>query len=441
MLFGLVGLAGSARANPDGIVPAPDARVLPEGGEVVLHADYAYAHDSSHITREHLGPGASDTGPLPVRRELDYTHVSHTITPGVDLGIYHDVFLSFSAPIIVSQTTELDLAPGASRDTSSTFTDGILPKQGFDARDPTVPPGGNLMFRDVARAGVPELRLGLGLAPMNQARDATKPTWKLGAELRLSVGKVQRFDPVTPSAQEGVATGVHELKLWTTVDRRFRYFEGYFEAFYQVPIVTRDASLFHDPGFGSTNVDPGQTAGGAFGLEAYLVNDAATGNQVSIDVGSKLTAHFEGRGYTEMWQIFALAGDPRLGGPLVLDADPTADGVQAMRYPGISNYEGYLESAARLAIRAKLGRHVQFAATGALAWKTQHAISFADGGVDLPTCPKGAPACETDNNDVINPGTKEVNPVAAKLIDQVGHRYIARDNVGYTIGVEAQLVF
>jgi hypothetical protein len=427
-----------AHANPAGVVPAPD---LPNGGIVQFEAEYEYEMDSARISREHTGPGADPLGALPTRREFDFHANRHTLTPKAELGLTHDFWLSIAAPIILSSSSELDLAPGTTRATSATFADGLLTGQGYDARDLATPPGGNLVFRDINRTGIPEVRLGIGFAPMSQARDATQPTWKLGAELHLSVGKVMRFDARDPGAQAGVATGVDELKLWTSVDRRFHYFEGWFEASYQQSIATRDASLYKDPGFGATNLDPGQTAGAQFGLETYLVEDAETGNRVSIDIGTRIKAHFEGRGYTEMWQVFALAGDRRLGGPLVLDADPTTDGVQALSHPGISNYESYLETAARLAIRAKLGRHVSFAALGEVIWKTDHAISFADAGTDLPTCPTGAPKCETDNNNVINPGTREVNPVYSAKIDQVGHRYLSTENFGLVLGVEAQLLF
>ena len=94
-----------------------------------------------------------------------------------------------------------------------------------------------------------------------------------------------------------------------------------------------------------------------------------------------------------------------------------------------------------MSIRARLGKHFSLAAHGELAWKTDHVISFADAGVDLPTCPTGAPRCETDNNDVINAGTQEVNPLNAKRIDLVGHRYHSEHNRGVIVGVEASLAF
>ena len=70
-----------------------------------------------------------------------------------------------------------------------------------------------------------------------------------------------------------------------------------------------------------------------------------------------------------------------------------------------------------------------------MIWKTNHVISFADAGVDLPTCPTGAPRCETNDNNLIDAGTVEVNPLHASKIDLVGHRYHAEKNR------EVQLLF
>jgi hypothetical protein len=430
----------AARGNPAGDVASAAAPGVAE--QVLFSADYEYDIDSAQITREHAGdPDTDPLAPLPRRHELDFLQTRHLVTPEVQLGVYRDVWVSFAAPIVLAQSDELDVASGVDRTTATTFIDGILPAGGFDARNPSVAPGGDVAFRGVSRAGVPELRGGIGFAPMNQARDDTKPTWKLGAELRFAIGRVMRFDAVEPGKETGVSTGVHELRLWTSVDRRYRYFEGWFDAFYQRPIYTRGTALYHDPGFGAVNTDPSQTAGVSFGLEGYLVDDPGSGNRVSVELGSRITAHFEGRGYSEMWEVFALAGDRRTAGPLVLDADPTAPGTQALSHPGVSNLENYLETSARLALRARLGAHVSFAAFGEALWRTDHVISFADAGVDLPTCPTGAPRCETDDNDQVNPGTQEVNPLHARRIDLVGHRYRAEASHGFAFGVEAHVAF
>jgi hypothetical protein len=441
LALAVVILAGRsvARGNPAGDVASAAASGTAE--RVQAEVDYELDLDRAAITRERVGdPGTDPLAPLPRRHELDFHQTRQRVTPKVELGVYRDVWISFAVPIVLAQARELDAVAGLDRTTASTFTDGILPATGFDARAPSTPPGGSLVFRGVNRAGVPELRGGVGFAPMNQARDDTKPTWKLGAELRLAIGRVMRFDAVDPGRETGVSTGIDELRLWTTVDRRYRYFEAWFEAFYQRPLYTRGGSLYHDPGFGSTNLDPGQLAGAAFGAEALLIDEPASGNRLGVELGTRMTSHFEGRGYSELWEVFAFAGDRRTAGPVVLDADPTTPGTQPFSHPGITNLESYLETSARLAVRGVLGRRLTLSAVGELTWRTDHVISFADAGVDLPTCP-AVPRCEVDDNGQVNPGTEEINPLASRRIDLVGHRYRAEAGRGYVVGLEAHLAF
>jgi hypothetical protein len=438
----VVALRASAHGNPAGDVTTTSPTSAATGALIRTEVDYEYDADSATITRERTGePGTDPLAPLPIRRELTYHQSRHLVTPRVELGVYRDLWVSLAAPIVLAQSSELDVAGGVDRTTLSTFTDGILPAAGFDATNPTVAPTGNVGFRSVTRSGISELRAGVGFAPMNQARDDTKPTWKFGIDLHLSVGGIMKFDAVDPGKETGVSTGLHELRLWTSVDRRLRYFEGWFEASYQLAIASRSGSLFGNPGFGATDVDPGPIGRVGFGLEAYLTDDPASDHRITAELGSQITAHFQGRGYSEMWEAFALAGDLRTAGPLVLDADPVTAGTQPLSHPGISNIENYLETSARLAVRGRFGPRLSFAAFGQLAWRSEHIISFADAGVDFPTCPAGLPRCETDDNTLVNPGTSEVNPLHARRIDLVGHRYHADDSRGYVLGLEAHVAF
>ncbi len=433
--------ASTALANPRNIVPG-GADAAKDGVEVVGTVDYEYEHDTSTIWRESNDAAADPNGALPRHRDLGFSGDRHTITPKLELGVFHDTFVTVALPVIVSQTHDLHLDNGVDRAGSSTVQSGILPMAGYDARDPTTSPTGDLMFRGVERHGIDQIHLGLGFAPMNQQRDDTKPTWKLGAELRLAIGQVMKFDPMAPGSNSGVSSGVHELKLWTSFDRKLDWIEPWVEIFWQLPIATTKDSLFQDPGFGTANIDKSQLAGVEFGAELYAYDDPADRNRISLDVGGKVTAHFEGRDYSEMWEAFAYAGDSRGMGPLVLDADPTKDGVQALSYPGISSIENYLETAVKLRIRGEIGPHVRFAAGADLVWKTDHVITFADAGIDLPTCGTGQSThCETGSNDVINPGTAEVNPLHSSTIYNVGHRYWSEDNFGVVVGVSGQVLF
>lgn len=431
-----------ASANPASIVPSAADPGNP--ADFHIRIDYDYEVDRATLSREAVGDDVDPLGPLPKHPDLAWHQFQHTLTPRAELGFYHDSWLSFAMPIVIQQAREIGLADGVDSTASSTIGDGFVPMQGFDAQDPGTAPPNNLVFRGINRSGLDQIHLGLNVAPMSQRRDPTKPTWKLGGEVRLSVGKIAKFDAMNPSGETGVSRGVHEIRAYTSVDRKFDWTEGWFEIFWQAPISAKSDSLFQDPGFGATNIKLGQQGGAAFGLEVYAVNDKINRNFVSLDLGARLTAHFEGRDYSELWEVFSLAGDSRVAtNPLILDTDPETMGVQAVSHPGITNIENYLEIGGRIAVRAQLGDHVRFAALVDLVRKTDHVITFSDAGVDLPTCgAAGAGSnCEDDPNDLVNPNTREVNPLHAQRIDLVGHRYHSEDNFGFVIGIQGQILY
>jgi hypothetical protein len=429
-----------ARANPASLV----ASAADPGDPIDLHLrlDYEYSIETASIWREVVGADVDPLDPIAKIRDLAFKQHRHLIVPRAELGIFHNTWLSAALPIVIAQQRQLSLGRGVAREGSSTVIDGLLPAEGYDARDPRAALSGDEMFHGVTRKGLDQLHAGLGFALMNQDNDDTKPTWKLGGELRIPVGRVMRFDPLSPSSETGVGRGVYELRVWTSVARRYRHAEARFEMSWQTPLTETGSSLLRLPSdrrFGASNIKLGQQAGAEFGVELYAYDDAANHNRVSLDLGGRLGAHFEGRDYSEMWEVFARAGE----GPLLLDADPATPGIQPRAHPGVTNIENYLETAGRAAVRAELGRYVRFAATFEAVWRTDHAITFADAGVDLPTC--GAPgvggACEDADNVVVNPGSPEVNPLHVPRIDLVGHRYHAEDSFGLVIGVQGQVLF
>ena len=429
-----------ARANPYSVVPS--------GGEAgtaaAVSIDYTYEVDTSVITRERVGTvvGGTPVGAIPKTKDLLFHQYKHTVTPRLDVGVFPDTWVTIALPIIIQQARELRLADGVARADSSTLQDGYVPTDGYDANDPTTAPGGDMVFRGHDRHGLSQIHLGIATAPMNQRRDPTKPTWRIGSEVRLALGKQMDFSQGLPD-RTGVSTGVDEIRVWTSLDKKLGRFEPWFELFWQAPIATRSSSVIQNPGFGSTNTTLGQTGGASFGVEGYAIDDPINGNKISVDFGARTVAHFEGRDYSEMWEVFAYAGDAHVAtNPLILDADPTRTGVQPFSHPGVTNIENYLETATRIAVRAQLGPHVNVAALVDLAWKSAHDISFADAGTDLPTCPAGVTAhCEVDDNIVINPGTVEVNPLHQAKIDLAGHRYHAEGSFALTIGVMGQFIF
>jgi hypothetical protein len=227
-------LTSTVHANPAGLVPEPGAA---SPGEAFLTLDYEYEQDSSHVRRELVGPSVPANGPIPVERDLVFQQVTHTITPRLELGLSHRIWLYGALPIVIDQERQLGYDTGVSAATSSTIADHFFPAAGLDAQAPGSAPPDGLLFRGVDRHGLDQVHVGLALAPLEQIKDDTKPTWKLGAEARVAVGGVMKFDPGDPSGNTHVGSGVDEVRLWTSVDRRLAWAEPWFEAFWQAPFA------------------------------------------------------------------------------------------------------------------------------------------------------------------------------------------------------------
>ena len=448
-------LAGVAHAGPESDI----ASAFDEGDPFDLHLTLDYRLDirRSAIRRELAGrhEGTEATDAVPVGDDLVFAGARHTIIPRLELGLARDLALQVALPYVLSDQRELELdqrdtpcvfGPGGTcvdRASSSTLADGLLPPTGFDGQnggagfagdDPTV-------FRGPTRSGLDQIHVGLAWAPMNQARDATKPTWKVGVEGRFAIGKVARIDRDDLDGSTGVGRGVHELRLWTTYARRIDWAEPSFEAWWMAPFATTSDSPFASPGFGARNTSSSQEGGVRFGFDAYAVDQGDEGAKLSLGLGGKVIAHFEGRQYTEMWEPFALAGETTTGGPLVLDADPTMAGQQPLDHPGITNIENYLELGGKVHGRIEVGKNLRITALVELGTETEHVITATDAGVDLPPCDGGGGDCETTSDELVTPGTAEVNPLHVPLIDLVGRRYHTDSVLTFVVGAHVQLLF
>lgn len=408
---------------------------------------YEFSSRSAGIKRELVGgPGSGPDTPIPVVRDLVYASTEHRLIPRLELGVFTDLALSVELPIVLRRTSQLELDDGVDRGNSTVIGDGLLNESGFDADDPGGPGFGSgaLLFRGADRAGLDQIHLGVTWAPMNQVRDWTKPTWKIGAEVRLSIGEIARFDPADPDSESGVSRGVHDVKLFTSLARRRGWAEPFVEVFWLAAFAKRNGAPLDDPDqrFGARITEPQQRAGTRFGFEAIFFERPEDKQRVSLDLAATVLAHFEGREYSQMWEVFALAGDATLDGPLVLDADPVTPGRQAISHPGVSNVQNYLTLGGTAGLRAELGEKVRVGALFSLLWDQEHVISFADAGNDLPTCGPGVSGdCESEVNDVVNAGTQEQNPLHSDVIDVVGHRFRVNEAVTLAFMVDARFLF
>ncbi len=438
------------------------ASALDEGDsfDLTLSLEYGFDIKRGAIKREGVGfMGTGENDPVPLLKDLVFEGSRHTLTPKLELGVFTDLSLSAALPIVISDSRTLKLDQRADpclfpadtndptcidRTNSTTILDGILPDSGFDADDPGGPgfTSGETIFRSPGRAGLDQVHLGLTWAPMNQQRDDTKPTWKIGAEARIGIGKPMRLDPVSPSSENSVGRGLHEVKVWTSIAKRVGWAEPFVEIWWMAPFAIQNDSVFQDLGYGMNRVAAQQNAGTRFGFEAIAWEKPEDKQRVALSATTHLAAHFEGRAYSEMWEVFQYAGIAGSDGPLELDSDPTTDGQQVLGHPGVTNIENYIRWGGQLGVQAALGENVHFGGNFQILGTQAHVISFDDAGVDLPTCSATTITnCELESNNLVNPGTEEVNPAHVPLINLVGQRYIVDELTDYVVMVDVRILF
>ena len=444
--------------------------------DLFIGVSYAFEARRAAIKREASGTVVEGAVPdtIPVIRDLVFNEDRHTVTPHAKLGVFHDLSLTFALPIVVSlnRTYEFDqraepcVFPGTGgqaatcidRTNSSTLIDKLLPdgsggKIGYDANDPTTnfDLDSTTVFRSVGRAGLDQLHLGIAWAPMNQERDDTKPTWVLSAKFLISIGKIMRFNRMNPSDEKGVSRGVHEFRAETSVSKRTRWAEPFVSFWWQAPLGVRgdrpndpDGSLYWDAGFGQRTHRTQQMAGTLFGFEAIVYDRKERKERLGLELSGRIEAHFNGMGYSEMWEPFAYAGDVvnNPTGPLTVDLDPVSTSDSPVSHPGVTVIENYMTFGARVGLNAEVGPNARFGASFELGRDQTHAISYTDAGRELPGCGTGvSDNCETPDDRVVTPGTVEVDPLHKQIIDIAGRRYLVDETTTFTVLVNGQINF
>jgi hypothetical protein len=428
--------------------------------DLFVSVEYAYAAKRAAIKREFAGDQFGEPGgPMPVVKDFLFTHDRHTVTPRLQIGLFHDLELSLALPIIISDSRHYDFdqrdtpcdfdgddATCINETNSPTFRDGILTADmnqlGYDAKDPTVnfAPGSERAFTAVDRSGLDQIHLGVAWAPLSQERDDTKPTWVIGSELRIDIGEPMRFDRLNPTLEDSVGRGYSEVVLRTSVSKRMPWAEPFMELWWQAPLdgpvdaptranQTVD-SQFWDIGGGQDNTSPQQHAGVKFGFNGIPWQNRAEKQYLAIEVRGSTTAHFQGRGYSEMWEVFAYGGDPgRADAPLLVDYAPGDADNELIGHPGVTTIENYLSFGGRLGIRGQMGERAKFNASFNLDYDQSHRISWDDAGSD------------DNENGQVDPGTNEVNPLFNQLINLPGRRYLVDESVTYSFIIAGTLMF
>jgi hypothetical protein len=404
-------------------------------------------------------------------KDMQYLQTRNVLDLRADFGILWDVGLHVEVPIVLTDDRRLDFDQSAGGDcmypgdpgpincvnasNATTLRDGILPvdnasaptQYGVDGQHPDrhgFAAPSKTVFRGPTRRGLESLNVGLTWAPFNQLRDDTKPTWTLGFDAKLDVGKDMRFDPAAPGANTAVGLGYHQFVWSTFVSKRFRYFEPYFGASYMLP-VRSNGGVFRGEAKGSqTAVDPQQRAGVQIGVEQIAWEKPRAAQRVTVELRGRAEQHFFGRSHSELWE--ALSGSPQCANdPAACRRDPGVGGANVgidfdqgnpSPYPGVTETEAYASFGGDAGLNIQMGKYVRFRGLFGLTVDLPHFITYANAGSDLRGNPDGSPDGHVDLAD-----PAEKNPVYRETIDNPGRRFRVEGTQIWSLFLEGSIMF
>jgi hypothetical protein len=405
----------------------------------------------SAIKREFSGRDASG---VELVKDLRFNQIRHTLSVRGDFSLWKALQVYLEFPIIIADTRWVDFAQNngnpcttdpptcVSWRNSTLSRDGLIDADALQRVDPqgtqvplAGPDGvaGGLTLP--VRSGIDQMIIGLSGMPLSQERDSTKPTWVIGFEARIGIGKDMEYNPLNPSANTGVGQGVHQFMWWTSVSHRFKYLDPWFTVFYLLPSA-KSGSLFEKTSFaisGQERSGPMHRGGSEIGLEIIPYERPEKHQRISIELSGRMEGVFEGRGYSDIWEIFS--HNPRLAGPCRPTPDSMMPGAwgngtycanpgDTIPYPGITNIENYAIFTGSLAVAAEITKYFRARIGVSLGHELQHAITFGDAGRSGTDAREKGGACEgTPYGELCARNEAEMNPMYRPLIDSPGRRF------------------
>ncbi len=441
------------------------------GNAFDLHfgVSYDFHYKQAAVLRE-WGAGGRNN----LAKDLIYRQMRHTVTPMLEIGLWHDISVYVSLPVVLSDNRSYSFdqqeggdcvfpqnpaqsnyvsgsATCVNKTNSTSIRDGIIPRDGFDAFEDTNPygqftdPETDMIFRAPTRRGIDQIHAGVKFGILSQARKSHLPNWVIGLEGRFAVGKPMTFERSIqiedPAGNHRVGRGIHELGAWTALSRRYRWLDPFFGAYWRQSIRAGNTQ-FQNWGSTAGNPNPQSTTGAYVGAEIVPWENKSQDRKFSIILSGSTDLHYNGRAYSEVWELLsdspALVGDytpddgngtdcNRLSALAHAAANPldpennggylAAGGSECGTYNGITSVDDYGTFGFNGALNFHMNRFARLNFGVNAMTDTRHFVTAATRG-------KGDRAGEPD---LVDPDTADVNPVRRDVVDQVGRRYAVDD--------------
>jgi hypothetical protein len=483
----------SVLREPAEVVQVVDAFDDDDLFDLHLSLGYQSTWKSAKILRESslTDSGFSDGGYSRANLNVaEYTQRVSRLNTRADIGLYKDIALVIRLPIILSDDRELKGLDGSEKNQAFALA-GAPGEQLF-----------KLPFKSPTRSGVEYLAIGIDAAPMNQARDSTKPTWVVGIEGRFDVSEPMHACTKNPSTlnvnsglapgdpqvecahysdinrdgkgssagqydggtagqlegdfsggrKPGVSRGVTALEGHTFVSRRVKYIEPYggFRALLEFQNDSSDygatdlqGSLVNHPPFKGTMI---------FGLNVipWEVRDAF--QRLAFDFRFTGTYVSEGRDYSELFDALGTSDAATLRYPnfdtyQFENNDPTRPSVvnptsQKVYFTGLTDVQQHGVYTLSGSVNWQVGEFVKFNLGGAYTLTQAHFITFDQAcNPDFTGNLGKAGPCKGVNKAGNTIASGIPNPNYRKTINDPGHRFKVSDSSEFDAWVNATVMF
>lgn len=409
-----------------------------------------------------------------IARDLIYRQFRHTVTPMLEIGLWHDISVYLAMPVVVSDNRnysfdqEADCVfprqPGAGgyqagsatcvdKTNSTSINDGIIPRNGFDAFEDANPFGQftdretDMIFRAPTRRGLDQLHVGLKIGILSQDRKSHLPNWVVGLEGRFAIAKPMGFSRAIqtsdPSENHRVGRGMHELGAWTALSRSYRWLDPFFGAHWRYAFAS-GSSNFINHGGTQNKVNPQSETGAYFGTEIVAWENKDQQKKAAFVLAGTATLHYGGRAYSEVWELLAdspaMVGDyspgvgsgcpndratspainaalgAPLGGNYVDPANATMGAGDCAKFNGITAVQDYGSFSVNAGLNFHMGPYARLNFGVDLRTDTRHFVTSDR---------RGDPSLGGDLDTVDEPN--EVNPMFRPIVNNAGRRYLVDD--------------
>ncbi|WP_141332919.1 hypothetical protein [Myxococcus sp. AB025B] len=212
--------------------------------DLFIDVGFERTQTRAKIIREQLAPVGSEPGRGDAS-ELWYKGVDARLNLRMAVGLYRDLELSFTLPLVFQQNERWDFTSQSSQGTSTITGNCINPDGTLVNNDPGClddpHANGVPLFgvpQESFRGGLGNLHFGLAYAFFNQDKDVTKPTWIVGIDYEAPTAKQRdpSVDTTNSDDRGNIGDRVHKYQLYTSFSRRIGVAEPYFKASYTIPV-------------------------------------------------------------------------------------------------------------------------------------------------------------------------------------------------------------